>query len=225
LPSPDSNHDKTSEELMAKEWVLNQAMNRWGLNKKRSVGPVSELIRKCAPKKQKDWEKYYYNNAYPKEHLEKLGKKLYVKITEVVQHEVVEVTEEDCIGYIKEVVIKRTFDGYVNEIQTVYGQLQNNLGVEIKPAPDEWDRLYNVDFVIEWNGKYIGIQIKPTTFKQTFENYKWKGMQDSTHQKFQKKFGGGVFIVFSVAEGKKKIITNPEIIDEIKKEIERLKRT
>ncbi len=45
---------------MAKEWILNQAMNRWGLNKKRSVGPVSELIRKCAPRKLEDWERYYY---------------------------------------------------------------------------------------------------------------------------------------------------------------------
>jgi hypothetical protein len=32
-----------------------------------------------------------------------------------------------------------------------------------EPAPDEWDRLYNVDFSIEVNGKYIGIQIKPVT--------------------------------------------------------------
>ncbi len=66
---------------MAKEWILNQSMNRWGLNKKNSVGPVSELI----------------------------------------------------------------------------------LGVQIKPAPDDWDRLYNVDFFIEVKNKYIGIQIKPIT--------------------------------------------------------------
>jgi hypothetical protein len=26
---------------MAKEWILNMATNRWGLNKKDSVGPVS----------------------------------------------------------------------------------------------------------------------------------------------------------------------------------------
>ncbi|MFQ5825676.1 MAG: MjaI family restriction endonuclease, partial [bacterium] len=121
---------------MAKEWILNQAMNRWGLNKKRSVGPVSELIRKCAPKKLEDWQKYYYQNVYSEKYLEGLGKKLYVKITEVIQYEVEEVTEDDCISYIKDVVIKRTFDGYRGEIQTVYGQLQSALGVEIKPAPD-----------------------------------------------------------------------------------------
>ena len=208
---------------MAKEWILNQAMNRWGLNKKRSVGPVSELIRKCAPKKLYDWERYYYRNVYHEEYLEELGRKLYVKITEVIQYEVAEVTEEDCVNYIKEVVIKRTFDGYVSEIQTIYGQLQNTLDVPIKHAPDEWDRLYNVDFFIEINGKYIGLQIKPITFKHTFEDYKWRDMQEATHRKFQKKFGGKVLFIFSVKDGNKKVIYNREVIDEIKNEIEKLK--
>ncbi|MBM3235194.1 MjaI family restriction endonuclease [Candidatus Poribacteria bacterium] len=208
---------------MAKEWVLNQSMNRWGLNKKRSVGPVSELIRKCVPRNIEDWKKYYYENVHSEEYLEELGRKLYTKITEVIQHEVLEVTEEDCIDYIKEVVIKRTFDGYMTEIQTIYGQLQNTLGMPVKPAPDEWDRLYNVDFFIEVNDKYIGLQIKPVTFEHTVEDYKWKEMQETTHLNFQKKFGGRVFTVFSVKVGKQKMIKNLEVIDEIKTEIEKLR--
>ncbi len=209
---------------MAKEWILNQAMNRWGLNKKKSVGPVSELIRKCAPRKLKDWEKYYYEKAYPREYLEELGRKLYVKITEVIQYEVTEVTEEDCINYLKDVVINRTFDGYQTEIQTIYGQLQNIIGVPIKPAPDEWDRLYNVDFFIEINGKHLGLQIKPITFEHTFEDYKLREMQETTHLKFQKKFGGKVFIVFSVKVGDKKMIKNTDVIEEIRNEIEKLRK-
>ena len=35
---------------MAKEWILNSAMNRFQLNFKRNVGPTSESIRQCAPK-------------------------------------------------------------------------------------------------------------------------------------------------------------------------------
>jgi len=58
-------------------------------------------------------------------------------------------------------VICRTFDGFMTEIKTVYGQLQEILGVKIEPAPDEWDRLFNVDFFIKINDKYIGLQIKP----------------------------------------------------------------
>ena len=35
---------------MAKEWILNIATNRWHLNRKESVGPVSE--RSFFPKKK-----------------------------------------------------------------------------------------------------------------------------------------------------------------------------
>lgn len=209
---------------MPKEWILNQGMNRWGLNKKNSVGPVSELIRKCAPKKLEDWEKFYYENVHPKEYLEELGKKLYIKITEVIQYEVAEVSEQDCVNYMKEVVINRTYEGYQTEIQTIYGQLQKILLVPIKPAPDEWDRLYNVDFFIGVKDKHIGLQIKPITFEHTFEDYRWKEMQETTHLKFQKKFGGRVFIVFSIKVGDKKKIKNTEVIEEIKNEIMRLRK-
>ena len=49
----------------------------------------------------------------------------------------------------------------MTEIKTIYGQLEKELGVKIEPAPDEWDRRYNVDFFIKIKEKYIGIQIKP----------------------------------------------------------------
>lgn len=31
---------------MAKEWILNMATNKWGLNEKNSVGPVSQFYYK-----------------------------------------------------------------------------------------------------------------------------------------------------------------------------------
>lgn len=207
---------------MAKEWVLNQAMNRWGLNKKRSVGPVAEHIRRCSPKSLEDWEEYYYKNVYPREYLEELGRKLYVKITEVVQYEVAEVTEKDCIDYIGEVVIARTFEGYQTEIQTVYGQLQSALGMPITPAPDEWDRLYNVDFFVKAGDNCIGLQIKPVTFEHIPELHKWEEMQRTSHKRFKAKYGGQVFTVYSVREGQKKTIKNPEVISDILAEISRL---
>ena len=100
---------------MAKEWILNSATNRFQMNFKRNVGAVSEEIRKCAPKTIKDWEGYYFKNVKPKEHIVDLGKKLYVKITEVIASEVEAITEKDCIAYIFDLVIKRTFDGYMTE--------------------------------------------------------------------------------------------------------------
>jgi len=221
---------------MAKEWLLNLATNRWGLNKKGSVGPVVHWIRECDPKNPKDWEGFYYErlaellkekriNLTPQEYLQDLGRKLYTKITEVVQAEIEEVSEEDCLHYIFNLVINRTFDGYQTEIKTTYGQLQEVLSVPIRPAPDEWDRLYNVDFYIEINGKYIGLQIKPITYEQTPEIYKWKEWLGKTHYKFERDRGGKVFTVFSIKKGDKKTIYNPEIVDEIKRKIEDLKRS
>lgn len=61
---------------MPKEWIINQANMRWGLNKKNKVGAVSDEIRKCSPRYIKEWEEHYYKNVYPKEHLENLGRTL-----------------------------------------------------------------------------------------------------------------------------------------------------
>jgi len=211
---------------MAKEWILNSAMNRFQLNFKRNVGPTSESIRKCAPKNIEEWREYYFKNVKSKEHIIELGKKLYIKITEVIQAEVSEITEQDCIDYMIQLVIDRTYEGYVTEIQTIYGQLQKILGVKIEPAPDEWDRLFNVDFYIKINEKYIGLQIKPVNAGiQLPEIFKEYNIQSESHQKFTEVFGGKVFYLFSEKVGERKEIKNKEVIDEIKAEIQRLKDT
>ncbi len=208
---------------MAKEWILNSAMNRFQLNFKRNVGPTSESIRKCSPKNLEEWREYYFANVRSKDHVADLGKKLYVKITEVIQSEVLEITEQDCIDYMNQLVIDRTYDGYVTEIQTIYGQLQKILNVKIEPAPDEWDRLFNVDFYIKINNTYIGLQIKPINGGiQLPEIFKELSIQAETHTKFTEVFGGKVFYLFSAKVGDKKEIQNKEVIEEIKKEIERL---
>lgn len=84
-----------------------------------------------------------------------------------------------------------------------------------KEAPDEWDRLYGIDFFKEINGKFIGVQIKPPTFSST-SAYKDKSHMRNQHRKFEEKFGK-VFVII-----KNKEIKNPEVIDEIKSEIKRL---
>lgn len=210
---------------MAKEWILNSAMNRFQLNFKRNVGATSEAIRKCSPKTLEEWREYYYTNIKSEQHIEELGKKLYVKITEVIQAEVGDVTEQDCIDYMKQLVIERTYDGYTTEIQTIYGQLQAILKITIEPAPDEWDRLFNVDFFIKINDKYLGLQIKPVNQGlQLPEIFKEYGLQQETHKKFTEVFGGKVFYLFSQKINGKKEIVNNEVIPEIVNEIERLKQ-
>ena len=210
---------------MAKEWILNSAMNRFQLNFKRNVGPTSESIRACSPKTIDQWEDYYFTQVKSKEHISELGKKLYIKITEVIPNEIQEITEQDCVDYMIQLVIDRTFEGYITEIETVYGKLEADLGVKIEAAPDEWDRLYNVDFYIKIKDKFIGLQIKPVSNVAHIPViYQQRGMQLQTHAQFTKEFGGKVFYIYSIKNGDSKIIANPEIIADIKAEIELLSK-
>lgn len=208
---------------MAKEWILNSAMNRYQLNFKRNVGATSESIRQCAPKNMEEWKNYYYSNVRSEQHIEELGRRLYVKITEVISSEVESITEQDCIDYMKELVINRTYEGYNTEIQTIYGQLAILLNQEILAAPDEWDRLYNVDFYIKIGENHIGLQIKPiNNHLQIPEIHKEYALQAKTHEKFKKQYGGKVFYIYSEKVNNKKVIANIEVVDEIKEEIARL---
>lgn len=134
------------------------------------------------------------------QYIEELGKKLYAKIMEVES-----ITEQDCIDYMKELVINRTYEGYNTEIQTIYGQLAVLLNQEILAAPDEWDRLYNVDFYIKIGENHIGLQIKPiNNHLQIPEIHKEYALQAKTHEKFKKQYGGKVFYIYSEKVNNKK---------------------
>lgn len=207
---------------MSKEWILNAATNRFQLNFKRNVGAVAEEIRKCEPKTLEDWQQYYFAQVYPEEHLRDLDQKLHVKITEVIQSEVASISEGDCIQYIRNLVIERTFAGYQTEKTTIYEQLQQLLNVAIEAAPDNWDRSFNVDFFIQIGERFIGLQIKPVTFYNTVEYSKWRDIQKTTHEKFAQQFGGKVFTIVSMKQGDAKRIANPEVIAGIQAEIARL---
>jgi hypothetical protein len=213
-----------------RETLLNYGMNRWGLNKAQSVGPTSELIRKCSPKSFLEWEEYYFDNAIQKkkngikitsEYIADLGCKLYIKLSEVVQNELESIEEEECIDYAYNLVLNRTYEGYRTEVVTVYGQLESILGCKIQVAPDEWDRTYNVDFFIKVNDKYVGLQIKSVS-GLALDHYQWETMHEVSHQKFREKYGGSVFFVYSRKVNKKPTIDNPQVIDDIRVEIDKL---
>lgn len=148
---------------------------------------------------------------------------MFIKVTDVCKAEIEDITEKDCINFVYNLVINRTFDGYQSEIQTIYGQLERKLRVKIEPAPDEWDRGYNVDYFIKINGKYIGLQIKPAGYEYITQIINEREQQKKTHEKFNARYGGKVFYIISITKGKDKMIHNLEVIDEIKNEINRLK--
>ncbi|GAJ11117.1 unnamed protein product, partial [marine sediment metagenome] len=63
-------------------------------------------------------------------------------------------------------------------------------------------------------------QIKPVTAQFSFSNYSPSERMKASFMEFERKYGGKVFIIFSMDDK----ITNEEILLEIEKEINRLRK-
>jgi len=224
--------EKYSLDFGKKEKVLNYACQTYQLSRPNKVGAVMALIRECQPQTITDWEKWYFENAYTeaktktkitKESLQELGERLNEKIREVVIPEweaaFRQLTLQDCIDYIFNLTINRTFDGFLREKSVVNDGLAKIFtDVVFEESDPELDHAGDIDYIGKVKNKAFGIQIKPVTAKANFGNYSATERMKASFDDFEEKFGGKVFVVFSL-DGE---IANKEVIEVIKKEIERL---
>jgi len=153
---------------------------------------------------------------------------LYAKITEVVIPEWTaafeDLTLQDCKDYIYEVTIVRIYDGFLLEKSVINDGLAKLFPeIEFEESDHELDHAGDIDYLGKVGNKAFGIQIKPITANANFGNYKITERMSASFQDFENKFGGKVFVIFLTRTGDKKVITNKDVIEEIKKEIKRLK--
>lgn len=221
-----------SMEFGKKERVLNYACQTYQLSRPNKVGAVMALIRECQPQTIQEWEKWYFENAktdgknafkITRESLLELGERLYDKITEVVIPEwegaFKQLTKQDCIDYIYNLTINRTYDGYLREKSVINDGLAKLFPeLTFEETDPELDHAGDIDYIAKVGDKAIGIQIKPITAKANFGSYSLTERMKASFSDFTEKFGGKVFVVFSLD----KEIANKEVVDEIKKEVERL---
>lgn len=221
-----------SKEFGKKEKVLNYACQTYQLSRPNKVGIVMALIRECQPKTFEQWEKWYFENAITdgktptkitKESLEELGERLFVKIKEIVIPEWTEafnqLTHQDCVEYIFNLTINRTFDGFLREKSVVEDNLAKTFpNIRFEESDPELDHAGDIDY-LGWVGqKAFGIQIKPVTAKANFGNYSATERMKASFTDFTNQFGGQVFVVFSIDDNLK----NEEVVDQIAIEIKRL---
>ncbi|MEG1711223.1 MAG: MjaI family restriction endonuclease [Clostridia bacterium] len=226
-----------SMEFGKKEKVLNYACQTYQLSRPNKVGAVMALIRECQPQTIDEWEKWYFENAMTankkaeqnfkisRDDLNKIGIRLYDKIIAVVIPEwqaiFAELTEQDCIDYIYNLTINRTYDGFIREKSIVNDNLAKTFReVSFEESDSDLDHAGDVDYIARINNKAFGIQIKPITAKSNFSDYSLTERMQSNFESFKEKYGGKVFIVFC-DDG---VIKNQEVVEEIQNEIERLKR-
>ncbi len=148
-----------------------------------------------------------------------------MKITEIVipewQEAFNQLTLQDCIDYIYNLTINRTYDGFLREKSVVNNFLMKKLP-EVSFIESDTDLYHagDIDY-LGWVGdKAFGIQIKPVTAQFSFSNYSPSERMKASFTEFEEKYSGKVFIIFS-ADDK---IVNKNIITEINNEIERLKK-
>ena len=117
--------------------------------------------------------------------------------------------------------INRTYDGYLREKSVIndgWAKLFPELTFE--ETDPELDHAGDIDYIAKIGDKAIGIQIKPITAKANFGSYSLTERMKASFADFTEKFGGKVFIVFSLD----KEIANKDVVEEIRKEIEKLKK-
>ncbi len=223
-----------SKEFGKKEKVLNYTTQTYQLSRPNKVGAVMALIRECQPKTIEEWEKWYFENAITdgkaptkitKGSLEELGERLFVKIKEIVIPEWTEafnqLTLQDCVDYIYNLTINRTFDGFIREKSVIEDNLAKTFpNIKFEESDPELDHAGDIDYLGWIDDKAFGIQIKPVTAKANFGNYSATERMKASFDEFTKKFGGQVFVVFSVDDK----IKNEEVINQIATEIKRLSK-
>jgi hypothetical protein len=82
------------------------------------------------------------------------------------------------------------------------------------------DHAGDIDFIGKVGNLAFGLQIKPVTANANLGNYDVSARMQNSFRDFQEKYGGQVFIVYSVDDK----IKNKDVYDKIKTEIERLKQ-
>ena len=223
---------KHSLDFGKKERVLNYACQTYRLSRPNKVGSVMALIRECQPNSFEEWEQGYFLNArtsgknptkITNESLRELGERLYAKITEIVIPEwesaFRELTEQDCIDYIYNLTINRTYDGYLREKSVINDGLAKLFpDVVFEESDPELDHAGDIDYVAKVGNASIGIQIKPITASANFGSYSLTERMKASFESFKEQYGGNVFVVFSL-DGE---IANKDVIGQINNEINRL---
>ncbi len=108
--------------IAEKEFVLNHAYNRWQYNRKRNIGPTSATIRIVKPSSLKEWEAFFFANMCSESRMIEFGRQLYQHVSQDLPSErrfhpdlLASITEQDCINYVFDVAIRRTYNGYARE--------------------------------------------------------------------------------------------------------------
>lgn len=195
-------------EFGKKEHVLNYACQLYQLSRPTKVGAVMALIRECQPSTYEEWKDWYFENAYTAtktpvklslDSLTELGERLYEKIQTFVipdwQEAFRQLTLQDCIDYIYNLTINRTYDGYIREKSVVNDVLAKKFPiVKFEESDPQLDHAGDIDYVAKVGKYQFGIQIKPITANANFGGYSLSERMKASFEDFTEKYTRAIFL-------------------------------
>lgn len=189
------------------ERELNSFFNIGKFNHPVEIGYVMNEIRKAKPVTINEWRFYYYDNVRSETQLHDIAVRMYNSIDECKRNNY---SVKICLNYIKDVIFRRTFEGYNKENEALK-VLNSLLNAEVLLSPKEWDGEYFIDFVIR--KPLIGIQLKPATFYQG--GYDRVVKIDNKLKEFESTYNAKTFVLVYEKNDNSLQITNTEVLSEI----------
>jgi len=196
---------------MTSEYLLNSYYNRGGFNKPERIGYMMKMIRELHPLTEEEWYIWYVENVHDESYIDAIAEEMYRSIPQKLN-----ISKDECYNYIKDVMFRRTFNGY-NKEKLALNILRNSISPTVQEAPKEWDTSYFIDFYLRGaNNILIGIQLKPATFfyghYQNIVDIKGKMKQ------FCEDYSAQAFILIYLQDADSTEITfeNPQVINDIK---------
>ncbi|MCL5991956.1 MAG: MjaI family restriction endonuclease [Bacteroidetes bacterium] len=150
-----------------------------------------------------------------------LGKVLHKRLINELKTNLYDFSEQECINYIHNITSFSKLAGYIRQNSAIYDNLAKLFPtLNLEEIEPEYEHSLDIDYTARVGNNSIGFQIKPITAKYSFANYSPTERMKAGFKEFKEKFGGNVFIIFSL-DGE---IGNEDIITEIQSEIERLSK-
>jgi hypothetical protein len=215
------------------EFILNKTAVDHQLTRPTKVGPTIELLYQHEPKTIAEWEEIFYKNSVQKkkkgkgqrvdeDFLNLVGDELFrilnEKIFPLILQAKEELTIEDCRKFIKDVVIRRSFEGFIAE-KDIVNQIAIALNGDIEFTKDAELESINIDAFGKSKqfGKIIGISVKPQSYKKQDAFGKDESLKHSW-EKWEKDNNAKIFIVYYTQKKdgqKKNIVEQQDLINQI----------
>lgn len=137
------------------------------------MGDTNLHLSKALPNSLEDWQEYYTSKVRSNKELQELGERFYSIIQENILPFIEGISEEECVRYVRELALDRTFQGYVSRLKIHQEHLLESTGalfIYKYEHPHDWRfKTFAIDLYHHDPAKdrLVGIKFLPETARRS----------------------------------------------------------